>query len=104
MALIPNSRKSRQGHEIRGPERFYSLRFRDDIGFYPVEDLFEYPEWTTLQRLEFVMANSPTDFAILVGFGIFVESEDFWVFGRSREEVRAVAEEWTEEEEIQKRM
>jgi hypothetical protein len=84
--------------EIRGPERFYSVLFKDDYDFYPVDDLFEYQDWSTARCLGFVMGNQPISYAVLMGYGIYIENEDIWVFGNSSEEVLAVAEEWQEEE------
>jgi hypothetical protein len=82
--------------KIRGPERFYSVLFKDDYGFYPIDDLFEYQDWSTACCLGFVMGNQPVSFTVLKGFGIYIKNEDFWVFGRTPEEVLAVTDEWPE--------
>jgi hypothetical protein len=82
--------------QVRGPERFYSVCFKDDYGFYRVDDLFEYQDWPTARRLEFVMGDRPVSFTVMNGFGIYIKHEDFWVFGRTPEEVTAVADEWPE--------
>lgn len=84
--------------EVRGPERFYSVLFMDDYGFYPVDDLFEYLDWPTARCLGFVMGSQPVSFTVLTGYGIYIENEDFWVFGKNSKEVREVAAEWQEEE------
>jgi hypothetical protein len=84
--------------EIRGPEQFYSVCFKDDYGFYPVDDLFEHQDWPTARCLEFVMGDRPVSFTKITGFVIYVEHEDFWVFGKSFMEVRTVVAEWQEEE------
>lgn len=83
--------------EVRGPERFYSVLFRDDYGFYPVDDLFEYQDWSTAHCLGFVMGNQIVSFTVLMGYGIYIENEDFWVFGRISDEVRTVAADWQED-------
>jgi hypothetical protein len=83
--------------EIRGPERFYSVCFKDDHGFYPVGDLFEFQDWPTARRLGFVMGDRPVSIAVLTGYGIYIEHEDIWVFGRTTDEVLEVAAEWPEE-------
>jgi len=82
---------------VRGAEWFYSVRFRDGYGFYPVGDLFEYQDWSTARCLEFVMGDSPASFTVLNGYGIYIDNEDFWLFGRTRDEVLAVAGEWLEQ-------
>jgi hypothetical protein len=84
--------------KARGPESFYSMRFKDDYGFYPVGDLFAYKDWSTTDCLEFVMGGRPISIAVLTGYGIYLQHEDFWVFGRTVGEVIAVAEEWPEEQ------
>jgi hypothetical protein len=84
--------------KVRGPEFFYSVIFKDDYGFYPVDDLFEYQDWSTARCLGFVMGNQIVSFTVLMGFGIYIENEDFWVFGTSFEEVKMVATEWQEQE------
>ncbi len=84
--------------KVRGPELFYSVIFKDDYGFYPVDNLFEYVDWPTVCCLGFVMGDMPVSFTVLTGFGIYVEHEDFWVFGRTPEEALAVADEWPEED------
>jgi hypothetical protein len=84
--------------EIRGPERFYSVLFKDDYGFYPVDDLFEYQNWPTARCLGFVMGDRPVSFTVPTGFGIYIEHEGFWVFGRTPEEVLVVADEWPEQD------
>jgi hypothetical protein len=86
---------------IRGPEAFYSVDFRDDIGFFPVADLLDWPddeEWSSFKYLQWEMGRWPRSFTILRGYGIFIEHEDFWVFGKTPGEVRAVADEWPEED------
>jgi hypothetical protein len=72
--------------------------FKDDYGFYPVGDLFEYQDWPTARCLEFVMGDGPANFTVVSGYGIHIEHEDFWVFGATPEEATAVADEWPEEE------
>ena len=84
--------------EVRGPELFYSVIFKDDYGFYPVDDLFEYGDWPSTRCLGFVMGDRPVSFTVITGYGIYIEHEDFWVIGKSPKEVRAVAEEWSEED------
>jgi len=84
--------------EIRCPEQFYSLQFKDDYGFYPVEDLPQLDDWSTARCLEFVMCDAPISTAVQTGYGIYLEHEDFWVFGKSPEEAFAVAEEWPEDD------
>jgi hypothetical protein len=84
--------------KVRGPEKFYSVCFKDDYGFYPVDDLFEYQDWPTARCLEFVMGYRPVSFTVITGYGIYIEHEDFWVFGKTPEEVRAVAYEWPEDD------
>lgn len=83
--------------EIRGPESFYSVLFQDDCGFYPVAELRDWPDgegWTTGRCLQWAMGSQPRSFTIIQGYGIFLEEEDFWVFGKSQKEVLAVANEW----------
>lgn len=70
------------------------MRFKDDYGFYPANDLFEHQDWPTARCLEFVMGDRPASFTILRGYGIHIEHEGFWVFGTTPEEVLAVASEW----------
>jgi hypothetical protein len=84
--------------QVRGPEQFYSVCFKDDYGFYPVDDLFEYQGWPTARCLEFVMGDRPVCSTVITGFGIYIKHEDFWVFGKSSTEVRTVVAEWQEEE------
>ena len=84
--------------KTRGPEQFYSVQFKDDYGFYPVEDLPQFEDCPTARCLEFVMGDKPISIAVLTGYGIFLQHEDFWVFGRTQEEAVAVAEEWPETE------
>jgi hypothetical protein len=84
--------------EIRGPELFYSVHFKNDYGFYPVDNLFEYQDWSTERCLRFIMGDRPASFTVLTGYGIYIEHEDFWVFGRTADEVLAVADEWPIEE------
>lgn len=82
---------------VRGPERFYSVVFKDDYGFYPVDDLFEHRDWSTADCLGFVMGNRPTSFTVLTGYGTHILHEDIWVFGKTPGEVLAVANEWPTE-------
>jgi len=84
--------------EIRGPERFYSVIFKDDYGFYPVDDLLGYQDWSIACCLGFVMGDQTVSFTVLMGYGIYIENEALWVFGRCPDEVRAVAAEWQEDE------
>jgi len=42
------------------------------------------------------MGNQPHSLSAQTGYGIYLEHEDFWVFGKSPEEAFAVEEEWPE--------
>ena len=79
---------------IRGPEWFFSVWFADDHGFYPVGDLFVTEEWPIARCLGFAMGGRPIRFGTALGYGAFLEHEDFWIFGRTPEEVERISEEW----------
>jgi hypothetical protein len=86
---------------IRGPEPFYSVRLQDELGFYPVADLLDWPDgeaWPTALCLQWAMGSQPRSFTIIQGFGILNEDEDFWVFGKTPEEALSVSHEWIEED------
>jgi hypothetical protein len=44
------------------------------------------------------MGDRPVSFTVIIGFGIYIKHENFWVFGATPEEATAVADEWPEEE------
>ena len=89
-----NAEKEQEDMEVRGPEQFCSILFRDDYGFWPVNELVEVRDWPVADWLESVMGDRPVSIALLSGYGIYIPHEDFWVFGATPQEVRAVAEEW----------
>lgn len=79
---------------IRGPERFFSVQFADDYGFFAVLDLPVNEDWPVAKSLEFAMGKRPLSIETIYGYGAYLEHEDFWIFGRTPEEVAAVAVEW----------
>ena len=83
---------------IRGPESFYSVQFADDYGFYPVRELLIDESWPIEQRLEFAMGARPVSIEQVLGYGAYLEHEDFWIFGRTPEEAEWIAAEWPIEE------
>lgn len=83
---------------IRGPESFYSVQFADDYGLYPTSDLQANEDWPVARALEFAMGSRPIGVEEAFGYGAYLEHEDFWIFGRTPEEVETVAAEWPAEE------
>ena len=84
---------------VRGPEVFYSVHFPDDYGFYPARDLPIDEDWPVAKCLEFAMGARPISIKLVHGCGLYLEHEDFWIFGQSPEEVGRVALEWPSEDE-----
>ncbi len=83
---------------IRGPEVFYSVQFADDYGFYPACDLLIDEDWPVARCLEFAMGARPVSVEPVLGYGAYLEHEDFWIFGRTPAEVAAVGLEWPEDD------
>ncbi|HVC47015.1 MAG TPA: hypothetical protein VND90_07185 [Terracidiphilus sp.] len=83
--------------EIRGPEDFYFVQMADVCGFYPTIDLGADENWPELKCLEFAMGWRPVSVERVFGYGAYLEHEDFWIFGRTPEEVEIVAAEWPAE-------
>lgn len=84
---------------VRGPESFYSIQLPDEFAFLPVDDLPEVAGLSTFDCLAFELGRRVVGFTVARGYGIFIEHEDSWVFGRTVEEVGAVASEWPRDQD-----
>ena len=79
------------------PDDFYAVYFADDFGFYPANDLYGFDEeWDLAKCLEFVMGAPPVCIHLVRGYGKYLEHEDFWVVGRTPEELQEIFAEWPE--------
>ncbi|HEV2215296.1 MAG TPA: hypothetical protein VGR64_08415, partial [Terracidiphilus sp.] len=68
------------------------------FGFPPVNDVAEFDDWDLAKSLEFLMGARPMTIHIVRGYGMYLEHEDFWVVGRTQDELREIVEEWPEDD------
>lgn len=79
-------------------ENFYSIYFTDDYGFYPVSGVSEVERQNLAGSLEFLMGECPKSIGIVRRYGAYIEHEDFWVVGRTPQELENIVDEWSEDD------
>jgi len=84
--------------EPKQPEDFYVAQFADDYGLYPISEVPSFEGWDLAHSLEFLMGAPPISIGVIRGYGAYIEHEDFWVVGKTPEELEWVVQEWPEED------